>query len=222
MEIKQVSTTHIDLFIRNDQYNFIKTQTKNLVNGHSTSRDVDVINALKSIAIERVFGLFIDLKEEQRRLLDGIIDIENKEAAEQYLLQLKPYVIPFKELTVQSIKKLFPKAKKLMLPIEDIDLKETSYLCWDEKGSNKRFIIAPQQDKFIGIQGTFGNLNKSGICSICYQHSEVGLFMTELKGPTIGTYSRKGNYICRDSQKCNRNLITLEKLNKFILNLQSL
>jgi hypothetical protein len=34
------------------------------------------------------------------------------------------------------------------------------------------------------------------------------------------TYTTKGNYICKDSQKCNHNLITLDKLNDFIVQLK--
>ena len=42
-----------------------------------------------------------------------------------------------------NIKKLFPKAKKLKLPdMEEIDMKEISYLSWIDKGSSRKFIIA--------------------------------------------------------------------------------
>ena len=42
-----------------------------------------------------------------------------------------------------NIKKLFPKAKKLKLPdMEEMDMKEISYLSWIDKGSSRKFIIA--------------------------------------------------------------------------------
>ncbi|MBP0725053.1 FusB/FusC family EF-G-binding protein [Bacillus sp. RG28] len=209
-------------FLRNDQYNFIKAQTQILINGHSMTNDKDVLRALKEISKEKVFKLFMDMNDEQKNMIDPIHTIIDKSDEEAFLLQLKPYVIPFKEVTEQTLKKLFPKAKKLKLPsMENIDLKELSYLSWDDKGSNKKFIITEQQNKLIGIQGTFSSLNKKGICVLCNRFEEVGMFLTEIKGSVQGTYIKRGNHICQDSQKCNQNIATLDKLNDFIVRLKS-
>ncbi len=43
----------MEAFIRSDQYNFIKSQAYNLANGHATANDRGVIQALKSLAIEK-------------------------------------------------------------------------------------------------------------------------------------------------------------------------
>lgn len=204
-------------FIRNDQYNFIKSQTQILINGHSSVNDVAVLTALKSLAIEKVMNLFAYLDEEQKQLLQPIVDIKEKDQAEQFLLQLKPYIIPF-SISEQSIKKLFPKAKKLKVPaIEEIDLRRISYLGWDDVGSQRKFIVTYQNGKLIGLQGTFNSLNKKGICTICNQLEETGMFMTTTKGAIQGTFTKRGNYICQDSQKCNYNVTSLDKLEEFIL-----
>ncbi len=207
-------------FIRSNQYNFIKAQTQTLINGHSTVNDIDVLNALKSMAKEKVSNLFGDLNEEQKQLMEPILKIKDKTQAEEFLVQLKPYVIPFKEVTEQKLKKLFPKAKKLKVPLlENLDLKEISYLGWHDKGSNKKYIVVGHQDKLIGLQGTFENSNQKGICAICNAYEEVGMFLSESKGSDKGTFIKRGNYICQDSQKCNHNLTTLDKLNDFIVQL---
>jgi hypothetical protein len=209
-------------FLRNDQFNFIKAQTQILINGHSTTNDKDVLRALKEISKEKVLNLFLYMSDEQKYMIDPIHDIKDKSDEEAFLLQLKPYVIPFKEVTEQTLKKIFPKAKKLKLPsMENIDLKDISYLSWDDKGSNKKYIITEQKNKLIGIQGTFTPLNLKGICVLCNRFEEVGMFLTEIKGSVQGTYIKRGNHICHDSQKCNQNITTLDKLNDFIVRLKS-
>ncbi|MBA9028757.1 FusB/FusC family EF-G-binding protein [Peribacillus huizhouensis] len=204
-------------FIKSDQYNFIKAQLQILINGHATVNDNDVLLALKSIVKEKVLHLFRDLSEEQRQVLDPISTIEDNDKAEEFLSQVKPFVIPFIEVTDKTIKKLFPKAKKLKVPVlESMDLREISYLGWNDKGSNKKYIVALRDHKLVGLQGTFKSINKKGICSLCNHHEEIGMFLSEAKGLAIGTFIKRGNYICENSQKCNQNIITLDKLNDFI------
>ncbi|MCH1626386.1 FusB/FusC family EF-G-binding protein [Fredinandcohnia quinoae] len=204
-------------FIRNEQFNFIRTQAQALVSGHTSVNDRVVLNAMKSLAIEKVIGLFIDISEEQRKVLQPIVEIEDKEQADEFLEKVKPFVIPFKTISEHAIKKLFPKVKKLKTPsLENIDLKEITYLGWDDKGSQKKYLITICENKLIGLQGTFKPLNKKGNCVICNKFEEIGMFMTETKGLTQGTFIKRGNYICKDSQKCNHNISSLEKLTDFI------
>ncbi|KMJ55138.1 ferrous iron transporter A, partial [Bacillus sp. LL01] len=135
--------------------------------------------------------------------------------AESFLSELKHYVIPFKNVTEKTITKLFPKAKKLKVPpLEEIDFKEISYLGWYDIRSERKFLIVDYNGKLKGIQGTFQESNK-GICSLCNQHQDIGLFMSKVKAGKE-TYTNRGNYICSDSHKCNQNLITLDELNKFV------
>jgi hypothetical protein len=207
----------VEPFIRTDQFQFIKKQTQILINGHSSVNDRNVLNALKSLASDKVYNLFSDINAEQKSLVEPIIEVVDSVKAEEYLGKLKPYVIPFKQVTEQTVKKLFPKAKKLRLPsLDEIDPKELTYLGWNDKGTNKKYIIALSQNHFIGLHGTFTLASKKGFCTLCNNHGEVGLFMSETKGTAQGTFIRRGNYICQDSQKCNENLISLEKLENFI------
>lgn len=208
-------------FMKSYQYNFIKAQIKIVLNGYATSSDRNVRSALRDMAKEKVFNQFAGLSEEQRELLNTINSIENKGQGDEFLSQLEPCVIPFQPGTEQTIKKLFPKAKKLKVPLlETIDMKELSYLSWDEKGSDKRFIVAYHHENLVGLQGTFTAVHKKGLCSLCNRFEEIGMFVLEVKGSAVGTYLKRGNYICQDSQKCNQNITTMDKLHDFIEHLK--
>lgn len=204
-------------FIRSDQYNFIRTQIQVLVNAHSTVNDRVVLRALKSLTQEKVFTMFSNINEEQIELLSPINSIEDKSEAEKVLSQIKPYVYPFKKVSEQAIKKLFPKAKKLKTPIlENLDLTEITYLGWDDIGSNKKYIVTYYDQTLIGLQGTFSVVNKKGICTFCHKFEVIGMFMTTTKGSEQGTFIKRGNYICQDSRNCNQNITSLNKLHDFI------
>lgn len=203
-------------FVRSDQFNYIKNQLQILTNGYTSVNDKGVLNALKTLTDEKIIHLFDDLSEEQRQVFNPIVEIREKEQAEAFLLQLKQYVIPFKDISEPSIKKLFPKAKKLKIPsLDQIDRKEISYLGWNDTGSNKKYIVVIQNEKIVGLHGSFKNSQK-GICAICHGHGELGMFIMETKGSEQGTFIKRGNYICQDSQKCNQNIKTLDKLEDFI------
>ncbi|WP_102272937.1 FusB/FusC family EF-G-binding protein [Cytobacillus massiliigabonensis] len=204
-------------FIRSDQFNYIKNQLQILINGFTTVNDKGVLKALKTLTDEKIIHLFDDLSEEQRQVFNPIVEIREKEQAEVFLSQLNQYVIPFKDMSEQSIKKLFPKAKKLKVPpIDQMDRKEISYIGWNDTGSTKKYIVAVQNEKIVGLHGSFKNISKKGICAICHGHEELGMFIMETKGSEQGTYIRRGNYICQDSQKCNQNIKSLDKLEDFI------
>lgn len=203
-------------FLRSDQYNFIKAQTQILISGYATSNDHDVRLALRANAKDKVCQVAIN--EEQEELLASVAHVKNREEAEVFLEQVRPFVIPFKEITEQTLKKLFPKEKKLKAPLfEEIDLREISYLSWIDKGSNKKYIVTHDQNgKLVGLQGTFTSVNKKGICSFCNGYEEIGMFVSKTKGSLKSTTIKRGNYICEDSIKCNQNLITLDKLHDFM------
>ncbi|TQR19373.1 FusB/FusC family EF-G-binding protein [Psychrobacillus vulpis] len=204
-------------FIRSDQYNFIKKQTLALVNGHLTVNDKAVLNALKSLTIEKVLGLFEGLNEEQKQLLNPVINVKEKAEAEEFLHQIKSFVIPFKEISEQTVKKMFPKAKKLKIPpLNEMDFTEISYISWIDKGTNKKFLIVDHNGKLVGLSGGFKSSHKKGLCTLCNRFEEIGMFTSAIKGSTQDAFIKRGNYICQDSQKCNHNLVSLDNLNEFV------
>ncbi|GGE63864.1 FusB/FusC family EF-G-binding protein [Priestia taiwanensis] len=207
----------MEAFIRNEEYNLIRQQAYNLVNGHTAANDRSVVEALKSLAMEKVLSVFNYVNKEQQVLIEMIRDVKNREEAELFLLKLHPYVIPFPEVTQQTVKKLFPKAKKLKLPkVDNINLMEITYLGWEDSGTNKRYIITKHGDRLIGIDGTFQPIHQKGICTLCNRLEEVGMFLHEKKGEVLGTFVKRGNYICKDSVSCNQNIISVQKLHDFI------
>ncbi|QRG66699.1 FusB/FusC family EF-G-binding protein [Brevibacillus choshinensis] len=204
-------------FLKSYQYNYIKAQTKILLNGLSASSDASVHRARKDIAKENVAGLFPALSEEQKQLLYPIADISENADVKRYLSELAPYVIPFPAITDQTLKKLFPKAKKLKAPsVNDLNLQEHSYVSWQDDGTQKKFLIAEYQGKLVGFQGAFTPMNQKGMCAICNRFEEVGMFISEIKSSGDGSYLKRGNYICQDSRTCNQNIISLEKLDDFV------
>ncbi|KRG12405.1 ferrous iron transporter A [Virgibacillus soli] len=206
----------METFIRSDQYQFIKFQVKNLVHAYNTVKDPNVLKAVKFGTLDKILELFPEITEQQRLLLSPVTEIKEDSQANQYVNELKDYVIPFKTITEKTVSKLFPKAKKLKLPssLKEVNFKEISYLGWYDIRSEKKFLIFDYKGKLIGINGTFRQSTK-GICALCNGHEEVGLFMANVKSGKE-TYTNRGNYICTDSLTCNQNLRSLDKLEQFV------
>ncbi|MBM7648656.1 hypothetical protein JOC78_001602 [Bacillus ectoiniformans] len=206
----------MEAFMRADQYQFIKKQAKKLVNGHSAANDPAVLKALKAMVLESVIALFSTISDEQKLVLESIIDVNDQEKADIYIENLQPYVTPF-QTTEPMVKKLFPKAKKIKVPsLDHMDLLGTSYLSWFDPGTNKKYLVTKLDDQWIGLQGSFRPLNKKGICALCHQYEDVGMFLVEEKGKVQGTFTKRGNYICRDAEVCNQHIVTLDHLGEFI------
>ena len=89
-----------------------------------------------------------------------------------------------------------------------IDTKEISYLGWNDNSSNRKYIVYKNlDDKFEGIYGEISPNKVKGFCKICNQESDTSLFLNKTKhNKSSGTYTKKGDYICYDSFKCNQNL----------------
>lgn len=171
-------------FIRNDQYQFIKQEAKRLANAHHTINDASVLEAMRSLAVQKVLKRFSTISEDQEEMLMQIVSIKDKDRAELFWLKLKPYVIPFPEITEQSLQKVFPKVKKLKAPILNrVDLRETSYMRWYDPSSNKTYMITRKNGKMMGVRGTMQSEGIKNVCTICNGHEDVALFMSESKKP---------------------------------------
>ncbi|KAA0954967.1 elongation factor G-binding protein [Planococcus sp. ANT_H30] len=203
-------------FIRNDQYNFIKDQTKILVVGQTSATDAEVLIVLRHLAHEKVFKQFPILTDQQKKILNSLVQVKELSDAESFLEQLQPYIVPFKAVTADNVKKLFPKAKKLKGPkLENTNFYKTSYLAWTES-ANLMYLVADLTDQLIGVQGSFTRSTKQGICTICNSHSQVGLFIAKTKTSGSEQFIKRGNYICQDAEVCNGQVKTLDRLNDFV------
>ncbi|WP_101846330.1 FusB/FusC family EF-G-binding protein [Halobacillus sp. Marseille-P3879] len=211
----------MDAFIRSDQFNFIKSQTYHLINGHSTVNDTGVIQALKSVSKEKVLAVFKELSDSQSEMVKQVTEIKDQADAVLVLSQLKHYVIPFPEIPENRMKELFPKVKKLKIPVlKDIDRRDLSYLGWDDMSAHRKFIIFPEAGRLSGVAGDFMKSNTKGICSICNEYEKVGMFTTTIKDSEQHTIKR-GNYICQDSMTCNQKMTSLDPLEEFMNRLRA-
>jgi Elongation factor G-binding protein, N-terminal/FBP C-terminal treble-clef zinc-finger len=207
----------MNAFIRNDQYNFISYQTQVLINGYTTVNDPGVLEALRALVRDKVMNLFEELGTKEKDMIEKITEIKDSDHAEDFLEELREYVIPFETVNETALKKMFPKVKKLRIPdLKELDFNALSYLGWNDFGQESKYIVADVDGRLNGLKGTFKNSSKKGLCTICHSFSEVGLFVSQSKKTSQGTYVKKGNYICQDSIKCNGKLKDLNKLVDFI------
>ena len=139
-----------------------------------------------------------------------------------YLDELKETVLPFKEPSTPQVTKVFRKVKKLKIPEwENMDLRNNTYVGWNDAGTQKKFILAYRENKLIGVHGTLSPTIVKGVCSICQTITNVSMFLATTKSGGDGTYTKKGNYICHDSDTCNQQLTQPEYLEAFMENVKA-
>lgn len=203
-----------DAFIRNHQYNFIKEQALNLVTAHAMANDAEVLSVLRHLSHEKVFALFPALTEQQKQILRPLTLVKDTDDAEGFLAGLRPHLIPFRTVTNDSLKRLFPKVKRLKGPnVASLDFHELSYLAWQE--NTNRFLVAERNGRLQAVIGQFGASRKQGICMICHKHGSVGLFTAKTQAGA-DNYTKHGHYICADELLCNSRLTSLERLEQFL------
>jgi len=209
-------------FLTVEQYQLIKAQAKKVLNANTMSKDQKVIQAVQSLVLEELQQKIQHISDEQINVLQPIFKLQSKEQLDSFLNEIKQYVIPFEKPTEQQIKKLFPKVKKLKIPaLEQVDWKEIIFLSWFDSGTNRKYIVYRDETGVLkGMRGVFSHSEKDGICSICNQLSKVGMFMVSKSGTSMGTYTKKGNYICQDNNTCNTSLTDSSKLIEFIEKVQ--
>ncbi|SFK61258.1 FBP C-terminal treble-clef zinc-finger [Halobacillus dabanensis] len=206
-------------FLEPYQYHFLKSQGLKLVNAQISSTDTNVIKAVRGIVEDSILYQFQHCAKEERQLVERMNAVKDEREVEQILTELHPFIIPF-QATEEQIQKLFPKVKKLKVPdLDFMNTKQITYLTWWDPGTHKKFIVTVREGKQWGVYGTFQKAAQKGICSICGRHEKTGLFLVERKGKEIGTYKKKGNYICSDGEACNQNLTRLDKLDEFLARL---
>ena len=100
----------MEAFIRSDQYNFIKSQAYILANGHATANDRGVIQALKSLAIEKIIHVFENLTDEQKELIDTVLTVQNRKMQNRFT-ENKSVCHSVRGVTAQTLKNYFLKRK---------------------------------------------------------------------------------------------------------------
>ncbi|MBN3527031.1 FusB/FusC family EF-G-binding protein [Paenibacillus apiarius] len=208
-------------FIRNHQYNLIKKQAGLLQHTCNTVSDPKVVESVKYSAQCKIIEAFPEAMELERQTLEQISTFNASAEFHHYLLSLEPYLIEFAHVTDKQLKKLFPKNKKLKIPgLAAIDYRYVTYLGWTDIGTNRMYLVYQLNGQLVGVEGRYTPANKKSICFLCNRHEEVALFTAITKSKPANAspdyYKAIGNYMCVNSDTCNKNMTDVTALEKFI------
>lgn len=208
-------------FIRNHQYNLIKQQAKQLLIALNTVSDLKVVESIRHGIIAKLMEVFPDATQDQMQMLEQLTTFLTAEDIQQYLRTLERYLIEFPHLTDKQLKKLFPKQKKLRVPdLSAIDHRFLTYLGWTDIATNQMFLVYPLDGQLVGIEGRFTPVHKKTICLLCKKHEDVALFSAVTKSKPANAsadyYKAVGNYMCTNSNVCNRHITDVTALETFL------
>ncbi|WP_419743658.1 FusB/FusC family EF-G-binding protein [Macrococcoides bohemicum] len=183
------------------------------------TNDPTTNKAQKNIILDEIRAIYIVNGIDASESITKLDDIRlSKTKAAMILSEMKQFVEPFEMPSAKQVEKLFKKVKKLNTPPSDqYDLQMMSYLGWNDHSANRKYIVF-KDDKgaFQSVYGELAPTKVKGFCSICQHESDVSLFLNKTKANSDGTYTKKGDYICHDSNVCNQHLDDIDKLYHFI------
>ncbi|WLR49828.1 FusB/FusC family EF-G-binding protein [Bacillus tianshenii] len=204
-------------FIRNHHFNFIKQQVYQVLYQINSVKDPEIIEAVKLSAREKVFNMFPDMTIEQQALLRPIAKMRKEEEFSNYLDMLSIYRTKFPKLNTKKLQSLFPKVKKLKMPKLELDYKSLTYIGWKDYSSNTIYLVYEMDSELIGIEGKYTPIRQKNMCSLCNQYERVALVTAVNKETSsVDAYKAYGNYMCIDSDQCNRNIIDVTNLENFV------
>lgn len=204
------------------QYFYLKKNVAQLINAYQSVNDKETITTFQAQIVEKMTQAVSTEFEPLKDLIDFALNTSlTKAKAQDYFESFKKYVTPFEMPTAKQLEKTFKKVKKLKLPTEEMDLQETSYLGWNDPATQRKYLLLREEGKLVGVYGKLAAGTQKGICSICHSTQNVALFLATTKASADGTYTKKGNYICVDSQNCNHHLYDLEHLHQFYQTVKS-
>lgn len=203
-------------FLTVANYRLLTRQITKLLNALSTSKDKDVIAAVKGL-IETDLRAALPQTDQTDTIVHQLHQVTDRTDADLFLHAVKSYVIPFKAPTAEDLKKLFKKEKRLRIPpLQSYDWKEVTYLSWKDGGTHRQYFVIEQEGKWKTLQGVTKVDTLKGVCRICRQHTLVNLFTATVRGKTEDTFMSYSHYICEDPAVCNSNLDNAEQIHTFI------
>lgn len=214
----------MDTFIKKQSFNHIKKCLHDLNNTLRNCVDINVIEATKASLNEDIVSLFHDLSEEEKNLID-ITKIDDPLLIDKFVERLEDYVYGMPQITNAEIKKLFKKEKKLRLPSLEQDTKNV-YLGWVDESIRKLFVVYNMNDQLLGMacRITQSYSNNTHICTLC---NHVGTcndvaFVSPICKTGESTYRSIGFSICLDSEKCNDRIVSVDKLENLLKNVNNI
>ncbi|WP_071131180.1 FusB/FusC family EF-G-binding protein [Enterococcus timonensis] len=206
-------------YLQPAEYFAIEALAHQLINAYNSVNDLKTVATFQALTFERITNIGGN-HEEIVMFCNHLDDVTiNSTRLEKELVLLKNVVSPFEAPSQKQMEKVFRKVKKLNPPaFANWDLRNYSYLSWNDPGSQKKFILARdgENGQLRGIYGSFSPNIKRNICAICHHTSNVALFMATTKTGSEGTYTKRGNYICVDGEICNQQLHDYEHFQKFL------
>lgn len=202
------------------EFNQVKCLVTGLLRLYRTN-DVKTLQAHKDALLSEIKNVFDKKDIDAGDFLSDIDDVKlSRKRAENLLEKLKTVVEAYEVPSNAAVNKLFKKVKKLKVPdFDEMDKKAVAFIAWNDISSNRKyFIYKNKEHQFEGIYGELSPNKIKGFCKICNQESKVSLFLCKSKTSGDGTYRKKGDYICNDSEVCNQNLTDIEDLYGFIEN----
>lgn len=215
-------------FIKRHEYNYIQKCLNDLNNAFKSSVDINIIEATKAYINEKILYIFPNLSEEEKELIN-ITKIDDPLFIDPYLSDLNEYVYGMPSITNSQITKLFRKEKKLKLPdLNALDSK-IIYLGWIDESTRKLFVAYNMNGKLVGMTCKITNYssNNTHICALCNHvgsENEVGFVTSLCKTDNTGEGAYKSiNFdICLDSEKCNERIVSIEKLEKILKDINNI
>ncbi|WP_414042980.1 FusB/FusC family EF-G-binding protein [Macrococcus sp. EM39E] len=183
------------------------------------TNDPTTNKAQKDIILDEIRAIYIINDIDASEYIAKLDDVRlSKARATMILSEMKQFVEPFEMPSAKQMEKLFKKVKKLKIPPSDqYDLQMMSYIGWNDNAASRKYIVYKGEDStFKSLYGELSPSKVKGFCSICQHESDVSLFLNKTKTNSDGTYTKKGDYICHDSNVCNQHLDDIEKLYSFI------
>ena len=198
------------------EYWYCKQQVSELVSAYHSVNDKQTIVTLQTLIqgrTEEFFGRDPLLAAYWEQFLDTGL---TRDKFEKLFEEMKRFVTPMDVPSTKQIEKSFRKVKKMQYPeLETKDFRDLSYLGWNDSGTNRKYLLRKIDGRFVGAYGSFSTDVQKGHCAICNQISTVAFFLATTKSAGDGTYTKKGNYICTDSDQCNRQLTQVATLERF-------
>lgn len=209
-------------FIKKHQYNYIKKCLYDLNNAFKNCVDINIVETTKAYIQDKILSIFTNLSEEEKNILN-INKINDPLHIDTYLRDLDQYVYGMPDITNEQIRKLFKKEKKLKLPDLQAEDSKNVYLGWIDESTRKLLIVYNMNGKFISMSCRLpnSNFNNSNVCAICNHigfENEVAFVSPVCKTASSNrdAYRSIGFYMCLDSAKCNERIVSVEKLEKIL------
>ncbi|MFK7693114.1 FusB/FusC family EF-G-binding protein [Paenibacillus sp. HJGM_3] len=217
-----VSNQTNQAYILNHQGNEIRKQIQKLIYAFEHGSEARVVEALRYSAETAIVAAMPLLSETEKHELMAFWKLNTKDDLLAYLERLSERVKPFPQLSEAQVRKLFPKSKKLKVPDPDtVPWSNMSYRGWTDVAAQKHYLVYAKDGRLNGIEGTFSSSPKANLCCMCNTPGTpetIGYYSVVCKPPAGASqdyYKAIGNYMCLDSEACNKAITDLEYLEFF-------